>query len=78
MPDLKAARKNENFFQRSWHNIRQYIRESIGELRKVSWPTRQEALNLTKIVLVVILFMAFVLGTLDIIFAWFMSLLFKI
>jgi len=47
-----------NFFARSVDSIRKYIRETIGELRKVTWPTRQEAMNLTKIVLVVIVVVA--------------------
>jgi preprotein translocase subunit SecE len=45
--------------------IQQYWRETVGELRKVSWPTPKEALNLTKIVLIVLLAMAAFLGLLD-------------
>jgi preprotein translocase subunit SecE len=54
-------RKQENAIQR-------YYRETIGELRKVSWPTRQEAINLTSITLVVIVAMSAFLGTLDYLF----------
>jgi len=42
--------------------IRRFARETVGELRKVSWPTRQEAWQLTQIVLAVLLFMAVFLG----------------
>ena len=45
-----------------------YYRETVGELRKVSWPSRQEAINLTSITLVVIVAMSAFLGTLDYIF----------
>lgn len=57
MPPKKAVRGKEkaNIFQRIVENIRRLFRETIGELRKVTWPTRQEATNLTKIVLVVII-----------------------
>jgi preprotein translocase subunit SecE len=41
------------------------VRETVGELRKVSWPTRQEATNLTAIVLVVMVFMALFLWLVD-------------
>ena len=56
MPERKPARTKpkKNFIVRFVDSIRKYIRETIGELRKVSWPTRQEAMNLTKIVLIVI------------------------
>ncbi|NOY99456.1 MAG: preprotein translocase subunit SecE [Chloroflexi bacterium] len=47
--------------------IRRFTRETIGELRKVSWPTRQEAMNLTVIVIVVMVFMGFLLSVTDII-----------
>lgn len=45
--------------------ISRFVRETVGELRKVSWPTRQEATNLTAIVLVVMVFMALFLWLVD-------------
>ena len=33
--------------------IRRYIEESIAELRKVTWPTREQVRNLTVLVFVV-------------------------
>jgi len=45
--------------------IQRYVRETVGELRKVNWPTRQEATNLTLIVLVVMAFMGIVLGLIE-------------
>lgn len=56
--------------------IRRYINETVGELRKVSWPTRKEATNLTIVVLVVMLVMSFYLGLLDFIFLRLFALLF--
>ena len=44
-----------------------FYRETMGELRKVSWPTRAEAWNLTVIVIVVLVAMAVFLGTIDLI-----------
>jgi preprotein translocase subunit SecE len=46
-----------------------FFRETIGELRKVNWPTPQETWNLTKIVLAVMFVMAILLGLLDWIFS---------
>ena len=62
MPDKKAVRQQMNFFQRIGDSIKQFFRETVGELRKVSWPTRKEALNLTWIVLLVIGAMTIYLG----------------
>ena len=50
--------------------VQRFMRETIGELRKVTWPTPQEAWSLTKIVLVVLAAMSMVLGLLDYVFSW--------
>ncbi len=45
--------------------IVRYLRETWFELRKVSWPTRSEAINLTLIVVAVTAFLSIVLGLMD-------------
>ncbi|MBN1439047.1 MAG: preprotein translocase subunit SecE [Anaerolineales bacterium] len=41
------------------------VNETVGELRKVSWPTRDEALRLTAIVMVVLIASSLFLGLID-------------
>jgi preprotein translocase subunit SecE len=50
-------------------------RETVGELRKVSWPTLPEARRMTVIVLIVMAVTAAVFGALDRIFSWLVGLL---
>jgi preprotein translocase subunit SecE len=50
--------KRENALQRTY-------RETVGELKKVSWPTRQEATNMTIIVIVVMTVMAIFFWAID-------------
>ena len=69
MPDIRSVRHDMNFFQRLGYKIQKFFQETIGELRKVSWPSRQEAIRLTQIVLIVIGIMSMILGGLDWIFA---------
>jgi preprotein translocase subunit SecE len=57
MPKAKSARRG-NFITR-------FVNETVGELRKVSWPTRDEALRLTAIVLVVMIASSIFLGVID-------------
>ena len=45
------------------------LRETVAELRKVNWPTRQEATQLTLLVLLVIFVMSSLLGVLDFLFS---------
>lgn len=61
-PKQEVKIRQPNKIQRWW-------RETIGELRKVSWPTRAEALRLTKIVLAVMVIMSALLGLVDFIFS---------
>ncbi len=55
--------------------IQRWYRETTGELRKVSWPTREEAWRLTKIVVLVMVAMSLVLGILDFVFSHLITLL---
>jgi preprotein translocase subunit SecE len=43
----------------------QFYRETTAELRKVVWPTRDQAVNLTIIVIVVVVAMSLFLGGVD-------------
>jgi len=47
----------------------EYLQDTRAELRKVHWPTRQEAESLTKIVLAVTVSMAAFMGLLDYLFS---------
>ncbi|MFC2037983.1 preprotein translocase subunit SecE [Chloroflexota bacterium] len=49
--------------------IVRYLRETWFELKKVSWPTRKEAVNLTVVVILVTSFLAMVLGFMDWVFS---------
>jgi len=68
--EKKVVRKDEkpNGFTRVTEAVRRYFRETIGELKKVNWPSRKEAQNLTMIVLAVIVLMTVFLGGLDFLF----------
>ena len=48
--------------------IVRYLRETRAELSKVSWPTRQDATNLTVVVLATVVASSLVLGTFDLLF----------
>jgi preprotein translocase subunit SecE len=72
---LAKTEKNKSIERRQPNKIQRYFRETIGELRKVNWPTRQEATNLTIIVLIVTFSMSVVLGLLDFLYTRFMALI---
>ena len=49
---------------------REFLSESRFELRKVIWPTRQETMRTTWVVIVVVILMSLILATFD----WFIQL----
>ncbi len=49
--------------------LTRYLRETSAELKKVTWPARRDALQLTVLVLIVVIISSLVLGSLDYIFA---------
>jgi len=49
------------------------VRGIISELKKVAWPTRQETVRLTVVVLIVTVAMAIMLGVIDLGFSSFME-----
>jgi len=63
-----AKRKKGNFVTR-------FLRETRSELKKVVWPSRREAINMTGIVLAVTLIVAAGLGMVDWLFAKLFALL---
>ncbi len=70
---MAKTEKKQSTERRQPNRIQRYFRETIGELRKVNWPTRQEATNLTIIVLIVTFSMSVVLGLLDFLYSRFMA-----
>jgi len=75
---VAKAEKTKSPERRQPNRVQRYIRESIGELKKVNWPTRQEAINLTIIVLIVTFSMSAILGLLDFVFSKVIGLILNI
>ena len=46
--------------------IKEFVQEVLVEFRKVTWPTRQELVNSTVVVIAVTVIMAFFLGGVDV------------
>ena len=66
-----ANEKKPNIFDK----IKRFWRETVGELRKVTWPTPPEAWALTKVVLIVTVIMSLILGLMDFVFQKLIGLL---
>jgi preprotein translocase subunit SecE len=49
--------------------VREFVQEVLAEFRKVTWPSRQELVNSTIVVIVVTVVLALFLGAVDIVLA---------
>jgi preprotein translocase subunit SecE len=47
-----------------------YVQEAITELKKTTWPTKQEATRLTALVIGVIVVLGIYMGLLDVTLSW--------
>jgi preprotein translocase subunit SecE len=65
----KSNKKPEKKGASSTNSVTRYLRETRGELRKVTWPTREESWRLTAIVIGVSAAMALFLWFWDFIFS---------
>lgn len=45
-----------------------FVNETVAELKKVVWPTRQEAINLTTVVIIISVAVGAILGIIDLMF----------
>ncbi|MCR4433913.1 MAG: preprotein translocase subunit SecE [Coprothermobacterota bacterium] len=53
--------------------IKEYFRNVVAELKRVSWPTRKAIVNSTVTVLIFVLFWAVFIGLWDYLFAFLMN-----
>ena len=61
----KKPNKVANFFKNLWPNIKRPFVNMWHELRKVTWPTKQDLIQYSLIVLAFLAFMGVVIGLLD-------------
>jgi preprotein translocase subunit SecE len=58
------------YFTRAGTALRDFLVESNFELRKVVWPTRQETVQTTLVIMVVVVILSILLGLIDITLKW--------
>lgn len=64
----EQKKREGNLIQRVGGDLREYVEGVRSELRKVTWPTRDEATRLTIIVIIALIITAIVLGAVVLLF----------
>ena len=65
-----AAAVGVGAFTRAGRSMREYLVESQFELRKVVWPTRDETVRTTFVIIIVVIILSILLGLIDVILKW--------
>ena len=78
-PIAKKAPQKKGFFLFRWfRNLWNYLKGCYRELKKVSWPTFQELMNHTWVILVMIGIFTLVIYGFDALFSFLTNLMYKI
>jgi preprotein translocase subunit SecE len=58
--------QKERWYKRFWN----FLKDTKAELKKVTWPSRNEVTNTTLVVILATFFFGFYLFFMDIVFSW--------
>lgn len=54
----------------SLKNVQQFIEEVQQEMKRVTWPDRDQLRNATFVILVFVIILAIIIGAMDSVFSW--------
>jgi preprotein translocase subunit SecE len=60
-------------FKKMWFSITEFLSDVRGELKKISYPTKNETIGSTTVVLLFCLFMSMYLSVVDSLLVWLIS-----
>ena len=62
--------EKKNVFVRIWNKIRKFFKDTVSELKKVSWTSKSELFKSTKLVVVTVLAVCIVIALIDLGASW--------
>ena len=62
---MEKKEKKPNFFVRAGKAIGRYFKEVVGEVKKLSWPTKKELINYSLIVIGALVFFGVFVAVID-------------
>ena len=54
----------------SLRNVQQFVEEVQQEMKRVTWPDRDQLRNATFVILVFVIILAIIIGAMDAVFSW--------
>ena len=62
---MEKNNKKENFFVRLWKKICKFSRDTVGELKKVSWLDKEELVKSSKLVVISVVAVSVAIALVD-------------
>ena len=60
----------ENVFVRIWNKIKKFFKDTVSELKKVSWTSKTELIKSTKLVVVTVIVVCIAIALIDLGASW--------
>ena len=70
--------EKKNVFVRIWNKIRKFFKDTVSELKKVSWTSKAELFKSTKLVVVTVLAVCIAIALVDLGASWVINSLAKL
>ena len=70
--------EKKNVFVRIWNRIRKFFKDTVSELKKVSWTSKTELFKSTKLVVITVLAVCIVIELIDLGASWVINSLAKL
>ena len=70
--------EKKNVFVRIWNRIRKFFKDTVSELKKVSWTSKTELFKSTKLVVVTVLAVCIAIALVDLGASWVINSLAKL
>ena len=70
--------EKKNVFVRIWNKIRKFFKDTVSELKKVSWTSKTELFKSTKLVVVTVLAVCIAIALVDLGASWVINSLAKL
>ena len=70
--------EKKNVFVRIWNRIRKFFKDTVSELKKVSWTSKSDLFKSTKLVVVTVLAVCIAIALVDLGASWVINSLAKL
>lgn len=77
-PAERARNTKVTLYMAGMKDVQQFVEDVQSEMKRVTWPDREQLRNATAVILVFVIIIAIIIGLMDGVFAWFVRMFVRI